>query len=422
MKLSRLVICAASFGLVVELHAQSAPDTSTSTSSAAIAAGKDDAIELSPFEVASKPNRGYVSSESMTGTRVATLIKDLPFNVNVLTSEFFDDFALFELNENLAYISSFNGLDQGGGYNLRGFNQSYQLRDGFFRLGRYGVSNVDRVEVIKGPNASIYGQTQPGGEINMISKSPKWTQWEKASLSVGSYGTDRATVEATGPFSSNRNSFLGKTAYIAVLGTYERTYDKAFSALRNKEAFGAITHKFSDSTQLTLQAEYFLRYQHAPINPMPYYFDPNYSDPTTINPTTTKTVGRFTGIAYDLNRLSQTGPNAYQNRGYNAVTAIFETRFNEVWSFRSGLNAGHAHNWNFNNVNNQTFNIVTQSIAKGAPSMGLIDEVPVNVQADLLAHYFLFNRKVENRDLFTFDVADYYRFDPTRPLAPCLTY
>ena len=106
-------------------------------------------------------NRGYIASESMTGSRVATPIRELPFSVNVLTSEFFDDFALFELNDNVAYIGSFTGLDQGGGFNLRGFNATAQLRDGFFRLGRYGSSNVDRIEVIKGPNAAIYGQTSP---------------------------------------------------------------------------------------------------------------------------------------------------------------------------------------------------------------------------------------------------------------------
>ena len=34
---------------------------------------------------------------------------------------------------------------------------------------RYGQTNIDRVEVIKGPNAGIYGRTSPGGMLNMIS-------------------------------------------------------------------------------------------------------------------------------------------------------------------------------------------------------------------------------------------------------------
>ena len=46
----------------------------------------------------------------------------------------------------------------GGGFNLRGFSATSQLRDGFYRLGRYGQSNVDRLEIIRGPNAAIYGR------------------------------------------------------------------------------------------------------------------------------------------------------------------------------------------------------------------------------------------------------------------------
>ena len=62
---------------------------------------KEDVIELSPFEVRATDDRGYVASETMTGSRVATLIKDLPYQVNVITSEFLEDFAVFELADNV---------------------------------------------------------------------------------------------------------------------------------------------------------------------------------------------------------------------------------------------------------------------------------------------------------------------------------
>mgnify|MGYP002133971527 CR=1 FL=1 len=85
------------------------------------------------------------------------------------------DFAIFDLNDTLTQIGSFTGLSGGGGFTLRGFSSSSQLRDGFYRIGRFGTSNVDRIEVIKGSNAAIYGRTSPGGMINMISKPPKPT-------------------------------------------------------------------------------------------------------------------------------------------------------------------------------------------------------------------------------------------------------
>src|SRR4051794_8036127 len=84
-----------------------AQTTAPASSAAKPTTPDDEAVTLSEFNVSSGATHGYIASESMTGTRVATKIADLPFSVNVVTSEFFKDFALFELNENLAYISSF---------------------------------------------------------------------------------------------------------------------------------------------------------------------------------------------------------------------------------------------------------------------------------------------------------------------------
>eukprot|EP01035_Chromulina_nebulosa_P029895 gene29895-39674_t len=94
----------------------------------------DDVISLSEFSVKAENDRGYIASETMTGSRIATKIVDLPYTVNMLTSEFLEDFGIFELADNIVQIGSFTGLDIGGNFNLRGFQSTYQLRDGFFRL------------------------------------------------------------------------------------------------------------------------------------------------------------------------------------------------------------------------------------------------------------------------------------------------
>ncbi len=99
----------------------------------------DETVTLSPFSVSTSADRGYNVSESMTGSRVKTQIIDLPYTVNVMTSEFLEDFGLFELADNVTHISGFTGLDVGGNFVLRGFTSSNQLRDGFFRLGRLPV-------------------------------------------------------------------------------------------------------------------------------------------------------------------------------------------------------------------------------------------------------------------------------------------
>jgi outer membrane receptor for ferric coprogen and ferric-rhodotorulic acid len=102
----------------------------------------EDVVQLSPFEVHAGEDRGYVASETVTGTRIATQIKDLPYTINVVTSEFFEDFGMFQLDDTLTQVGGFTGLDVGGGFNLRGFTSTSQLRDGFYRLGRYGGENA----------------------------------------------------------------------------------------------------------------------------------------------------------------------------------------------------------------------------------------------------------------------------------------
>ena len=75
----------------------------------------DEAVRLSDFTVTADNDRGYAASETLSGSRVATKIIDLPYTVNVLTSEFFADFAIFDLNDTLTQIGSFTGLSGGGG-------------------------------------------------------------------------------------------------------------------------------------------------------------------------------------------------------------------------------------------------------------------------------------------------------------------
>src|SRR5882672_1752127 len=102
------------------------------------------AIQLSEFTVSEKTDDSYVASESITGTRVRTPIKDLTFTVNVITSEFLQDFAYFEIND-LGYTSSVNNFDNGGGnVNIRGYGATSYLRNGFLRLGLVDRVNVDR--------------------------------------------------------------------------------------------------------------------------------------------------------------------------------------------------------------------------------------------------------------------------------------
>ncbi|PHX71592.1 MAG: hypothetical protein CK548_06390, partial [Opitutia bacterium] len=370
----------------------------------------NETVQLTPFEVSTDSVKGYGASESMTGSRVAMQIVDLPYSVNVLTSEFTKDFGMFELSDNITQISNFTGLDIGGNFMLRGFNSSQQLRDGFLRAGRYGASNVDRIEVIKGSNAAIYGRTSPGGMINMISKQPKPIAVQELALNFGAYGTQRATLELTGPL---LQSTLGKTNYVFTASHYQRDFDQDFARNRNQEYYFAFNHLFGDGSKLTVTSEFFLQTRRAPTVSLPLVIDQKGTASTADDVAV--------GYAYNLGKYNALGPVAELNRGFRGMTAVYEKNFNKVISTRTSAHWFAERRWDFNsNTGWGTININAPVAAnslvstRGAvPNRGRIFVDGGSFQNDLLAHYRTNGGSVEHRSLLTIDLNDWYRWDPT---------
>ena len=369
-------------------------------------------VTLSPFSVTTSADRGYNVSESMTGSRVKTQIIDLPYTVNVMTSEFLEDFGLFELADNVTHISGFTGLDVGGNFVLRGFTSSNQLRDGFFRLGRYGSSNVDRIEIIKGSSAAIYGRSSPGGMMNMISKQPKAAASQSLSYNYGDYGTKRMTLQATGPLLP---SVLGKTNFLLTASDYQRDFDISYALMRNKEYLLSVDHQFNDGSKLTLSVEDFTQIRNSPPAPAPVVIDQKGTVDTADD--------RAIGYALNLGRYSAYGPNSRLNRGNTSITSTYEKTINSVFSAKLSANRYAARRDDYNS--NQGWSNVTINRSTGAaatsqrggatsvPQWGRINEDGGAFQADLLAHYWTNNKAIEHRTLLTFDFNDYHRWDPT---------
>src|ERR1043165_5723533 len=163
----------------------------------------DETVQLSEFTVSEKSLSGYIASETVTGTRVATPIKDLPFAVSVITSEFMNDFDFFDIASDMAYTANLNGVDTQGNSNLRGYGATFTLRNGFYRLGLVDRVNTDRIEVIKGPNAAIYGATSPAGLINIVTKKPRFgVNSERITLTTGSLDMYRGEINVNTPLPS----------------------------------------------------------------------------------------------------------------------------------------------------------------------------------------------------------------------------
>jgi len=165
-------------------------------------------IRLDSFVVSTTQDKGYRPGNSVSATRIDTPIKDLPFSISAFTQQFIKDTAatdLFDVVRYAAGVNSFSREFTGGNaqYTIRGFAQSV-LHDGF-AAGDIFVDtlNVERVEVVKGPASLLYGQIQPGGIVNFITKTPKDSPFVEITAGLGSYNYARGAVDINKPLIGN---------------------------------------------------------------------------------------------------------------------------------------------------------------------------------------------------------------------------
>jgi len=170
-----------------------------------------DENELIEIVVTGEQETGYSVPNATSATRTDTPLRDIPQSIQVVPQQVIRDQQVTSLNEALRNVSgvTFCGDVQSWGeeFNIRGFNNVPLLRDGFRRYGSFEtfpeVANLERVEVLKGPASILYGEIQPGGLINLVSKKPLSKPFYEAELQVGNWGFVSPRFDISGPLSSD---------------------------------------------------------------------------------------------------------------------------------------------------------------------------------------------------------------------------
>ena len=166
-------------------------------------------------------NDGYVASNSVTATKTDTPLIDVPQTINVVTREQLDDQSHHSLADVLRYIPG-TTVGQGEGnrdqITLRGQNTTADFFvDGVRDDVQYyrGLYNIDRVEILKGPYALIFGRGGGGGIINRVQKSPVADEvFYAGQASVNSFGAY--------DFSADLNAPLSDIAAVRLNAVYEK--------------------------------------------------------------------------------------------------------------------------------------------------------------------------------------------------------
>lgn len=264
---------------------------------------------------------GYSVPDASTATRTNTPIRDIPASIQVVPREVIQDQQAIRIEEVLRNVSgvAFQGNDdnRGAGFSLRGFRDASIFRDGFRQFSDYSnqgspeTANFERVEVLKGPASVLYGQIEPGGLINLVSKQPLTNPLYQAELQIGSRELVRPRIDFSGPLTTDGKLLYRLNALYQHRGSfrdYDTDADRFFAA-------PTLTWKISDRTDLTVALEYIK--------------DESFADFGTI--------AAGVGVA-DIpasrvtNNPDDTVTNKYFGVGYN-----FEHRFNDRWTVRNAF-------------------------------------------------------------------------------------
>jgi outer membrane receptor protein involved in Fe transport len=210
----------ATLGLLASLGLPLSAQTTPAAASAATSAATDEPVVLTPFTVTTDKDKGYRATNSISGTRLNTPIKDIPMPIEVITEKFVRDTGSTDLRQSLRYSAGIQlqsqndqgtpgGAYQGpGGVNnpegatanktqtsikVRGYVTDTVLRDGYRRQSATDSVNIGRIEVVRGPAALLYGIGNFGGIVNYLPKTPTGKRQGDLALS---FGTDEFTRAA----------------------------------------------------------------------------------------------------------------------------------------------------------------------------------------------------------------------------------
>lgn len=149
-------------------------------------------------------NPSYTRSNASTATKSSMPIMQTPISTQVIPRAVIKDQQAVQIEDVIKNVSGvFPGFTFGGlaeEFMLRGFNTGFvSYRDGFlFPAARLSLANVERVEVVKGAAANLYGRIEPGGMINLITKRPQAQSYYSLNQQFGSYGQYQTLADATG--------------------------------------------------------------------------------------------------------------------------------------------------------------------------------------------------------------------------------
>jgi len=317
--------------------------------------------QLQQVEITGRIASSYKSDYSFLGTKTQTALKDIPQSISSITKELIKDkmeFTLKDAISDIVGVNQYSGYDE---YTIRGFRAENAhsingLRGYNTTYASSMLVNIERIEVIKGPAATLYGNGDPGGTINLVTKKPLAGKQAEINIAAGSWDHLRTQGDITGPLNKDK-TFLYR---------FNAGYDKT-NSFRNQ--FFAKSYQLAPSISFIPndKIQFNLDFSLSHINTILDRGQPGFKNSTDL---------KLTPVS-----LTATQSGDYLHETDIASVASFSYKINKHISFNSGfLNyiteqnvGGHGiqnyiapdsvylnyANWNYHTVTNTITNYFT---------------------------------------------------------------
>jgi len=227
--------------------------------------------------------RAAVEVVVVTAERRAESVQDTPVAITALSSDFLEktgsqsleDVSRFTPNLSFNRTSNFVQLTVRGiglsQYNLGGEPGVAVYIDGVYLARPFALDSVlndlDRVEIVRGPQGTLYGRNATGGAINLISKAPSDTLEGNVGVTVGDYGRLELEGVVSGPLNDDatikgRLSYVGDQHFGYTLNLFNGQHVQSFleNSLR-----GQIEADVTDDLTLTVGADFTHEHDSGPV-------------------------------------------------------------------------------------------------------------------------------------------------------------
>jgi iron complex outermembrane recepter protein len=226
------------------------------------AASQTSDAEIEINVVGLRNRRGYRMPNTSTATKTDTPLRDIPQSIQVVPRQIIEDRGVTrvgEIAQNVSGVTVTTGPSGvGEQFTIRGFSggefgSGNEFRNGFrsLGLGTFNPGNIERVEVLKGPASVLYGQIEPGGMINFVTKKPLDRPSYAVDMEVGNFGYSKPALDISGPLSADKKSLYRLNT------SYEKSGSFVNFVNRDILQFSpSVTYDLSDRSKLTFDYEY----------------------------------------------------------------------------------------------------------------------------------------------------------------------